>query len=799
MVLSVVCCLLSSVFCRAQDIIVIGQVFSADDQTPLSGATVWFSGTNIGTTTNEEGYFFLRSPKMENSVIASFVGYKKRETKLDKSRRDQMIEIYLKEEHNVLDEIFVSPNKAEIARILKLFNQNRNKNNPKNFSGFELENQSVTKLYLSNIRQKWLQKKVFSELKNGILTLEDSTLIMPIHQNITNKNEKYLSEKTEINPIFSDEKTVELFGKEQLNLILNAYIPQANFYDNSILMFGKKFVSPTSKQGNLYYNYFLDTVYIDSVKNYEIHFHPKNNKNLTFDGKMWLDAKTFALTKVIVSLPKNANINYVNSFSVEHNFAKIDTTKYFYNSVNQNVSFNYNFTFDKNQNYTSAILTQQSDYKNFRLCESEILLKTENDVTISDEQKTFGAAIDTINSAKIQKIAYALVDIFMNGYIHAGIVDFGNVANFLRYNALEGFRPTLSLRTSEKLNKNFTLGGYIGYGFGDKKGKYGGEFQARFGKKREHQIGLFYDNDVVRFGYGDALLLNENMSSGENILTSFSWGQGYKQVFQQQKIDLKYLFEKRGVRFTFNAKAAQVFSNQFIDFQQNNRQINDVKIIAATAGLRLSFKENSIDNFFHRFYLNSPYPVLNLQGEIGFCEVGEFRFVENGKITLPYAKIKITLKQSVVFPLGKFNYAVEGAKIFGNVPYILLESPTTIRGLWYNSYNFDLVNQGEFLADSYISAHLKYYSNGLIFNNIPYVKVLNLRETAFVNFAWGGVFNPHEKVLQMPLHKSLQMPYIEAGVGITNILRFLSVESVWRITHRDEMKWGIRCKVYLDF
>ena len=44
-----------------ESIVVIGQVLSADDASPLEAAHVWFKGTDIGTTTNEDGFFLLRS------------------------------------------------------------------------------------------------------------------------------------------------------------------------------------------------------------------------------------------------------------------------------------------------------------------------------------------------------------------------------------------------------------------------------------------------------------------------------------------------------------------------------------------------------------------------------------------------------------------------------------------------------------------------------------------------------------------------------------------------------------------
>ena len=96
----------------------------------------------------------------------------------------------------------------------------------------------------------------------------------------------------------------------------------------------------------------------------------------------------------------------------------------------------------------------------------------------------------------------------------------------------------------------------------------------------------------------------------------------------------------------------------------------------------------------------------------------------------------------------------------------------------------------------------RYYSNGLIFSHIPFVKEFNFRETAFCNVAWGAISPRHAQVLDFPLVEAFDKPYVEAGVGIANILNMLIVESVWRITHRDApnaLNWGLRVKFYMDF
>ena len=69
--------------------------------------------------------------------------------------------------------------------------------------------------------------------------------------------------------------------------------------------------------------------------------------------------------------------------------------------------------------------------------------------------------------------------------------------------------------------------------------------------------------------------------------------------------------------------------------------------------------------------------------------------------------------------------------------------------------------------------------------------------------AYGGLRNGHNNILELPANSAgIDVPYMEAGVGISNILKFFSVQSVWRLTHRDApnaMKWGIRFRFNLDF
>ncbi len=341
-----------------------------------------------------------------------------------------------------------------------------------------------------------------------------------------------------------------------------------------------------------------------------------------------------------------------------------------------------------------------------------------------------------------------------------------------------------------------TIGGYVGYGFGDKKWKYGGEIQTRFGLDNQHTISASYDNDVIRYGYGNVLLINENMvGSTENLLTTLSRVTKYDNLAQQYKATLTYRYEQEGVRFTTSFQAKELLSNNGMPFVQNGINVNSIKSVAGTIGLRLSFEENTLNNYFHRYYLRTIYPIINIQGEYGYYEVGNKQE--------PYGKVLLMVKQSVPIFSGKLKYLIESGYVFGDVPFPLLESPRGTRGIWFPEYDFCLINQMEFMTDAYIMGNFRYITSGWIFNYIPWVKKANLREEVLFKIAYGGLRNGHNNILELPVNSAgIDVPYMEAGIGISNILKLFSVQSVWRLTHRDApnaINWGIRFRFNLDF
>ena len=777
--------------------IITGYVYSSDDRMPVADANVMFENTDISTTTDSVGFFRLTSAKRHKAIIVKMLGYDDKRVRLTKDAGEHNLTIEIDKQSNMLEEVAISPPKNLMKDILQKFQKNKKQNIPENLWGFSSERSEVDKLYLTNINPKTLKAKVLSEIRQNAIYETDSTVVVPLHFSERKDLIKTAENDTSLQNITDRQSTLDIIRGARLTQIMSVYAPKVNFYDDGILLLEKMFISPLSQNGLLYYDYVVkDSILENYSRVYFIRFTPKNDKLLTFTGDMQIEGGTYALKYINASITSTANVNFVRDMTFSQSFTRLDNGRYFYTADNSKICFMYDFPFSFDAQYLSAILEKNVSYANIRSLDSPLPTDTVVAPDIqTDTNQHFASSVDNLNNTNIQKTARTVADILFNGHIHVGKLDFGNIYGYLRYNALEGFRPTFSMRTGKKFSQRFTAGGYFGYGFGDKEFKYGGNVQLLLGGDEEYYLGLFYNNDVYRLGYDTKkLLAGKLIGSDENLLTSLSWGQRYDQLLHKQNAIFSYYYERNGLKISIIPSVSEIYANRFVRFIRGDEEFSQINTASVVGILRLSFKQERLKSFFRRVYLSTQYPVITLLGEVGGYRVGYIQ----GK----YAKLTANVKYNFAFDLGKVYFSAYGTKIWGRVPYILLEQPIATLGVWHNSHSFDLINQTEFLSDLYGAMFFRYYSNGLIFSHIPFVKEFNLRETAFCNVAWGTISARHTQVLDFPLVEPFDKPYVEAGVGVANILNMLIVESVWRITHRNApnaLNWGVRVKFYVDF
>lgn len=98
---------LTSMVSAQQKYTISGTLKDASDGETLFGATVFLKGTNIGTTTNEYGFYSLTAPEGNYILSISYIGYVPVEKQIQLTKNIQF-NTELKEDANQLDEIVIT-------------------------------------------------------------------------------------------------------------------------------------------------------------------------------------------------------------------------------------------------------------------------------------------------------------------------------------------------------------------------------------------------------------------------------------------------------------------------------------------------------------------------------------------------------------------------------------------------------------------------------------------------------------------------------------------------------------------
>jgi hypothetical protein len=149
---------------------------------------------------------------------------------------------------------------------------------------------------------------------------------------------------------------------------------------------------------------------------------------------------------------------------------------------------------------------------------------------------------------------------------------------------------------------------------------------------------------------------------------------------------------------------------------------------------------------------------------------------------------------------GTLTYAFQAGAIFGQVPSTLLWQAQGNQGYAYDPYRFTLLHNGEMLANRYLALHAEWNGMGILFNLIPGIRWLHLRELVEAKLAYG--YNSQANSQQLTANSL----YAEVGIGIGNILRVCDLYSVWSLVPtssplaaqtKGSAVWSMRFRIHL--
>lgn len=811
--------------------------------TPLHLVSIYVPGTKIKVTTNAEGKFRISSDKPFNQIKVSFLGYKDAFYRVTPGT-DQVINIKLISFSKQLKEVVIgggrsvkysNKNNPAVELIRKVI-ENKEKNRPGNYPFVEYKEYDKVQFSLSNLPDKASGSKLFHQYK-FLLDNRDTTTVpgkslLPIFLQEKLSQYYYCKTPEREKTITLGEKTVN-FGSDidaqGIATGLKYIFYKVDIYSNNILLINSSFLSPVAGSAPVFYKYFItDTITENNTKLVELTFTPRNNTDLLFEGKLYITLDgNYAVQGAELAINKNVNLNFVKSLNVFLEFEQNSDGRYHLSKSKTLADFGVrtrglNLFVIRDLTYKSYIVNkpypliaygnkQDVVLQDAKHRSEEFWKENRLDTLSTAESKTY-KNIDSLLKMSSFRLTLDVAAVLFGGYKNFGAFEVGPTGSFLSFNPVEGFRPQLGGRTTAAFSSRYYFESYAAYGFKDERWKYYISAAYSLNNKSVYKFPEVYIRASVQRDLsvpGQDLQLNGQ----NNLLFSFNRNNNLQYLYDL-KYRLNYLHEYEN-HFSYSFGFSRLTQSPAGSLYFLNTGNNDVsQNIAAltttelTAGLRYAPNEQFYEGKVYRFSAPSRYPVISLNYSKGLKNVFNGQYNYQKLVAHGYKRFYLS-------QLGHTDVNVEAGRLFGQVPFPLLNIPPANATYYYSVYSYNLMNFLEFVSDHYESINIDQHFNGFFLNKIPLFKKLKWREVASFKALYGGLSNQnnpalHPSLYQFPVTSTGQpltyalegTPYEEGSVGIENIFKILRLDMVRRfnyLNHPDVAKWGLRFSVQVDF
>lgn len=768
-------CVASSLL--AKETIVVGDVVNETTGDAIANVDIYYRSTHIGTTSDENGAFALRVDiDRKRTLVFSAIGYQPQHYTIEPGSMAG-IQVALKEKIPLLGEVVVMPNANEALPLIEGVRASRPLNDWTLQSNRQNEVLTHTQLYVSDISKRQLQRRWWQNLRTGMIAKEDSTYLLPLYW----ERQSWLLRGKEMIPANDQQREALILSKDDYSILLTTQ-GNLNFYQPTISLLGNAFLSPLAQSGDVYYNYYLvDSIASDTSKTYVIDFRTRNPFYATFNGSLHIDSASLAIRYVCADVPAQTSVNYLNNLHIEQYYALDHSLE------REHIGFLLDFAIKTDTTHIFPTLL----YKHTLVSKRPAHTRWTCDSVALDSTL---AALDSLQQKPMFRVAKWFATSFIMGYIPTGsCVDIGHIQEIISTNPSEQVHIGLPLRTNEKLWKNVSLEAAIGYGWRDKKLKGLGKINVQIPSKRRNILTFEYIDRYARSEVDEfSRLYREN---GTGLRTMDFTNYFFHSIHSNQNTVNSFAHLRQFSIETENDWSEHVETHLYSHFGW----LPNYSFQTVGGVVRIGWNERKVDRYFHRTHLYSQYPVLYVG-----LEGGSWNRVHQSNYSM-YAKLQLMLRQHCSLGMGgTLDWALEAGHIFGQVPYTMLHLFEGNQGYCYDPYRFTLMNELQYGGNDYIALHTEWNGKGILFNLIPGIRYLRLRELVSFHLAYGYINTSNQQLIKEMapyIVEETQVPHIEIGVGLGNILRVADLYSVWRLTNRDDPRtplWALRFRLHLD-
>lgn len=842
-------CFLMSIMAWGQNITVTGMVTDSVSDEPLAYASLKIKGTGTGVTTDLDGSYTISLPKNGAQVEVSYIGYDTRTITLRPSDDLKTIDISLVPSGITLAEVTIKPRRQKYRKkgnpaveFVRRVIDHRQMGDPRqhDFYSYQQYEQIIFAKNDFTPRSKNSGKKSrFSFVREYIDTLENGTTVLPVSEKEKVQTVFYRKQPKSEKRLISGYRSNgidEIFSSDGVKQFLGEVFREVDIFKNDVPLFLQRFVSPLSTIGPNYYKYYLlDTLDVEGHKCVDLGFVPFNSETFGFSGHLYVTLdSTYFVKKSVLNVPKDINLNFVSNLTIEQDYERLsDGTRI---TTRDDIRVNFKLTERSKGLYARRLCIYSGHTFNEPTAdERQIFFKSAPEISLDDyryqpddfwnkyrpaeiasrggrKTESFMAHLKSIPAFNItMKVLSTLV----SGYIpthpdpQKSKFEFGPMNSTVNYNPLEGYRFRVGGTTTTAFSRRLFMDGYVAYGERDGKMKYDGLIEYSFNPRKEfrkefpvHSLRFEYMYDINKLGQ------DYMYTSKDNMMLMIRRKKDQFITYLRQAELTYYREQYNGLAYGAILRHRREETSSLTQFQRiyadgSIRPLDHYKQTELELKLRYAKNEKFYQTRNLRIPITFDALVFNLSHRMAARH-----FLGSD---YNYQRTDIGLQKRIwLSAFGYLDVIIKAGKVWTKVPYPLLVLPNANLTYTIQPESYTNMNQLEFINDEYASWDITYYMNGNLLNRLPLIKKLKWREVFCFRGLWGNLTeknNPshHDDglfVFPASSHIMGSTPYMEASVGIENILKFLRIDYVWRLSYLDHaniQKHGVRMTMAFTF
>lgn len=807
-----------------------GVVQDAISDEAIALANIRYEDASTAVMSDNEGKFSI--PKLVSRKLKiSAVGYKTDFILINKETSSQLT-IRLEPESYGLSEVSVTGKKQRYSR----------RNNP----AVELMKRVISqkdKFYISN-----LPHYEYEDYRKVIIAADDIDADQYLQEKKKAKswfinqveyctmNEKWIIPSQMEESVTRVSKTDNAFHRELLgqqscgmanfsetsaefmNKVIADIAEEVDICNSNIRLLQQNFVSPVSNSALLCYHFFLsDTLLIDKDECIRIDFTPANKQDFGFNGSLYVcNDSLLNIKRVELSMPSATAVNFIKNIKIEQDYRFVNGN--FWSLSNSKMMLGLNVL--NIADNIALLLSTKRDRFAFEAVSDEYTIDKaavnleNNDVAFWEDHRSIplsSAEQSIANFTKgvmakkgirmLFKVGEVLVDDYVGLYQKdpkKNVVEFGPVKSIFSSNLIDGPRVLLGARTTPALSDRIFLQGYAAHGFRSDKWYYFGQCTYSFNKIYKqpweypmHQLSVSTEYDILspaqKFLEGDKNSVFTSFSV--KPLKNFYW-------YRRNQIEYKKEFNEHWlISSSFKLEKLEPATSANLDdglfFQHpNGTTAKEIRTTEWSLCARYAIGEKYIFTKTGRYPINKDVTVISLRHSVAIPGMLGGKYLSNmSELSL--------LHRTNLRSWGYSDLYLQASSQWNKVPYPLLIMPKTNLS-WFtrhDSHTFLLMDDLEFITDRELVWDLSWSPNGKLFNRIPLIKKLKLREF----FAFRGMLgtltdknNPYisndNDLFVFPTTTKIigATPYMEIVAGISNIFKFFEIDYVRRLNYHAE-------------